>query len=389
MPAYPALLDPTVDSFKVMRESINSMIGAISVLEAAGVVSHNHSGADINAGEVPFAYLPTGATASDVAIGNHNHDGDYHPLIGSPNTGFNLALGITAGTVSEGNHTHSANSITSDTFDAARLPASGVSAAAYTNADITVDAYGRVTAAANGASGGGMSTFTLRDDSDADWVVSDSDFIKYTTTADLSITKGSGTGTTGDPYDLDFAIVSAPKWTTARTVSVRDAGNGNSAMGSVNLDGTADQNLDITINGAGHSHTGLLSATGDSSSSAYTWDGQHEWSATAGTPMVLFRDPTAGDDEVVGIEYIAGGDFALVPTTGGSEYSALRFGYDHVTGTPTNGYWYCQAPFQAEGNIIMATGSSVAHHSDYYGTAAHSTELSGAPVGAIYYQHEA
>lgn len=95
---------------------------------------------NITAGKVPIANLPTGTSASTVALGNHTHS-QY----------------------SATNHTHSAANITSGTLSAARLPTSGVTAGSYgptanvTGSNgatinipqITVDAYGRVTGVTN------------------------------------------------------------------------------------------------------------------------------------------------------------------------------------------------------------------------------------------------
>lgn len=41
--------------------------------DARTPTTHTHAGADISSGTVPFARIPTGTTASTVALGNHGH----------------------------------------------------------------------------------------------------------------------------------------------------------------------------------------------------------------------------------------------------------------------------------------------------------------------------
>ena len=78
-------------------------------------------------------------------------DGTWATIPGG-NPGTVTEVGVSSNYLTIGN-----TPITSNGTISVNVPASGVTAGAYTNANITVDQYGFVTAAANGSSGGGVS----------------------------------------------------------------------------------------------------------------------------------------------------------------------------------------------------------------------------------------
>lgn len=283
MPSYPALLDPAVDSFKVQRETINSLIGAIATLEAAGVVAHNQDWSTITT---------TPTTLAGYGIVD-SFDGAYGSLTGTPAT-FTPAV-----------HVHDASDITTGTIQPAQISNTAVTPGTYTVSTLTIDQQGRITAASNG-SAGTMSSFAVRDDAGVDWIMAHGEFLQLTSGAgtggaatDLSITKGTGDGSTGTPYLVDFKIEAAPKWTNSRSVTF----SGSDVTGTFSMDGSVD-------------------------------------------------------------------------------ISAIALSFD-LAATPT---WTADHTHSAD--LIMSGVGAVAHSTNYYGTAALTTELDSAPVGAIYYEHE-
>lgn len=96
--------------------------------------SHTHNAADVDAGTLNIARIPTGTSGTTVSLGNHTHAAA--DIASGTIDIARIPTGTSGTTVSLGNHAHSAASITSGTLDAARIPF-GTGAGQVTQGDDT------------------------------------------------------------------------------------------------------------------------------------------------------------------------------------------------------------------------------------------------------------
>lgn len=302
-----------------------------------------------------------------------------------------------------------------------QLTATGATAGSYTNANITIDAYGRISAASNGTSGT-MSSFTLAGDTGTSQTITNGNTVTIAGTAPISTTAGAtdkvtishdASGVTANTYAYPSSVTvnatghitamtagSAPgtmsSWTlsgdggTAQTISngnTVDIAGGEGIVTSAAATDTLNVTLDLTelpvrtvpIQPATDYIVGLFDKGADQNKTFVRDFTLSMWSAPTadlniGTnKLINVVDPTAAQDAATKnyVDTTFAGSGALIfqggyDATTAAPSAGVKQGWTYVvtvagTGSPA-GYW---SPKLEVGDLIIANVDAPSSAADW------------------------